>query len=180
MAFRSDITLGVVGIDCVAAHAHGIWRFFALEQLVLGHDEITNHPPCLTDVDLMRPMAIVRKLILRQAPDLELPLDVFRHPGIRAVKPEPTFLVGFMFFENLTAMFIARFWIVVVETNVVRAHRAVIVRVRLVIGNGVELVEGFPPPRLVDPSKQFVLARVVLIRPSNTLRPKTHMLSFSH
>ena len=66
-----------------------------------------------------------------------------------------------MCLDDLPSTFIARLGIVVVVSDIVRAEGAVIVGIRFVIRNGIELSEGFAPPRLIDAPQQLILGSIV-------------------
>ncbi len=58
---------------------------------------------------------------------------------------------------------VCRLGVVVVHADVVGAERAVVVRVGLVVGDRVELVERFAPARVEDPQQQLILPRIVAL-----------------
>ena len=163
--FGRNITLDVVRIDRVAAHAHRLRRRFLFPQFIFCHDICADHPPCLAHVDLVRPTAIVLKLVLRQTPRAHLRPHVRRHARIGRDEVKPALLIGFVLFQNLLPPLVVRLRIVVVHPDIVRRKRPVVVRVRLVIWNRVKLPEGLRPARRINAREQFILFRVVACWP---------------
>ena len=75
----------------------------ALQEFIFGHNERADHSARLADVELMRPVTVVCEFILGQAPRLHFFLDLFGDSGIRAVKPQPTLLIGVVLFQNFAS-----------------------------------------------------------------------------
>ena len=112
----------------------------------------------------MRPVAVVLELILRQPPSLHLRLHLLRHARVSCDEIEPALLISLMLADDLAPPLVGRLGIVVVKADVVRAERAVVVRVRLVIRDRVEFPKRLPPAGREDAQEQLVLLRVVSVR----------------
>ncbi len=112
----------------------------------------------------MGPAAVVLEFVRGQPPPLHPLADLPGHARIVGDEVEPALLVVLVLFEYLAAPLVARLGIIVVLADVVRAHRPVVVRVRLAVRDRVELVEGLAPARFKDPHQQFVLPGIVARR----------------
>ena len=69
-----------------------------------------------------------------------------------------------MFGEDFLPTFVRRLGVVVVHPNVIEAERAVVVGVRLAVGQEVELVERLAPARVEHADEEFILGSVVARR----------------
>src|SRR6185503_6521517 len=102
------------------------------EEFVFGHDENAFHAPRLAHVDLIRPIAVVGELIFGQAPLSEGGLNVLWHARIVGDEIETALLIGSVFAKNFPASFVTGFGVIVAITDIVSAHRAMIVDVGFV------------------------------------------------
>ena len=80
-------------------------------------------------------------------------LDVFGNSGIVGNEVQPALLVIFVLFDNGPTTLVASIGVIVVHPNIVSAHGAVVVGVRLVIGDGVEFPENISPARIENASE---------------------------
>ena len=111
----------------------------------------------------MRPVFVVLKLVGRQPPLVDLLAHVGRHALVVGHEIVQALLIVHVRLDDLAPALVGRVGVVVVEADVVGAERAVVVRVRLVIRDGVELFERAPPARVKDAQQQLVLRRVVIV-----------------
>ena len=111
----------------------------------------------------MGPIAIIEELILGKPPLVHRIACRSWYSRIVCDEVEPALLIVSMFLQNLAAAFITRFGIVVVHSNIVGAHRAMIVGIGLAIGCVVKFSKRLVPSRLVDSHQQLVLRGIVCI-----------------
>ena len=156
-----DVALHVVAVDGVAAHADGIGRGLLFAQLVFGHDVLADHAAGLADVELVGPVAVVGEFIFRQAPGAQFLLHFLWHAPIIGYKPQQALLISAVLGDDLAAPLVAGFGIVVIEADVVEAEGAVIVRVGLVIRDGIKLFKELAPAGVQHAQQQFILAGIV-------------------
>src|SRR5690554_7294110 len=112
----------------------------------------------------MGPVSVVRKLILGKAPFLKFLLGLFGYAGIIGHKIEQPFLVILVLLDNFLSAFIAGFGVVIIHPNVVRAKRAVVIRVRFSIGNNIKLLKPFIPSGVKYPDQQLILSGIIIVR----------------
>src|SRR5690554_3107546 len=111
----------------------------------------------------MGPVVIVHEFILRQPPFLKGFLNFFWDTGIIGHKPQQTFLIIFMFFDDFSPTFVAGFRIIIVHPDIVTAKWTMVVGIRFSIGNDIEFVKPLPPSRVKNPNQQLILGRVVIV-----------------
>src|SRR5262249_12690001 len=109
----------------------------------------------------MRPIAVVLKFIPGQPPSAHLSLYFPGHTRVVGDEIEPAFLISLMLTDDLSASFIRRLRVIVAVTDVVRAHRPVIVGVGLAIGDAVEFLKCLAPAGVEDPNEQFILFWII-------------------
>ena len=156
-----DVALHIVRIHGIGAHADGIFNGYAAHDLVFGHHAQADHPAAFPDIDLVGPVAVIRKLVPGQAPFLHFGTHVIRHPRVVGQEIEQSFLVGFVLADDFPALFVGGFRVIVAHADIVEAEGAVVVHVCFPVGDGVEFVEGLEPAGIQHPDRQFVLRGVV-------------------
>ena len=92
--------------------------FSAAEQFVFGGDVLAYHSTRFANVDLVRPVAVVDKFILGQAPAVHLGLDLVWNAGIVGDEIHQTFLVGLVFRYDFPTSLVTGFGIVVVLSGI--------------------------------------------------------------
>ncbi len=95
------------------------------------HHVLALHPPRFTNVDLIRPTAIVDELVFGQAPFGNFRANIGWHTRIVGHEVHQALLILRVFLQYFTSTTVAGLWIVVVAADVIRAERTVIVRIRL-------------------------------------------------
>ena len=164
IALGGDVTLNVVGVDAVAAHAHAVGSGALFQQLVFRHHIGTDHAAGFADVELMAPVAVVGKFILGQAPGLQLLLHLLGHARVIGHEPHQALLILAVLGDDLAAALVAGLGVVVIVADVVKAERPVVVGVGLVVRDGVKLLEELAPAGVQHAQQDFILAGVVAFR----------------
>ena len=108
-------------------------------------------------------MAVVLEFVLGEAPGGHAGADVLGDAGVVGDEPEKALLVGFVFGDDLLAAFVGGFGVVVVVADVVEGEAAVIVGVRFMVRDGVELAENVFPAGEEVTEGEFVLFGVVAL-----------------
>ena len=124
---------------------------------MLRHHELPDHTAGFAHVNLMRPVIVVRKLVLGQAPLAHGRPHLFGDARVVGHEIHQALLIPFVLADDLTATCIRCLGVIVVVADVVGAEGTVIVGIGFPIGNRIKLLEMFPPSRVEDSQQQFVL-----------------------
>ena len=160
----SDVTPDVVRIEIVRTHADRFRTTASQLAVVLRHDVFADHASRFADVELVRPMIVVREFVFGESPFTHRLANVFRHAGIVGDEVEPTGLVIVVFLDDFLSSLVRRFGIIVIHADEIGAERSVIIGVGLEVRNRIELVERPSPTGFIHAAKQFVIFRVVIVR----------------
>ena len=130
-----NVTLHVVRVHVVGAHAHAVFHDLAAFAVLLAHHVAADHAACLAHVELAGPVAVVFEFILGQTQFLEGGAHFFRHAGVVCIGPHKAFLPVFVGFPNLRAGLVVGVWVIKILADEVGADGEVVVRVGLAVGH---------------------------------------------
>ena len=126
-----DVAPDVVRIHRVAAHPDRIGHRLRAVAVPLRHHERPVQPPRLAHVELVRPMAGVGELILRQAPVLHRRAEFLGHPRIGRHEPDQALLPADMLADDPITRRVVGVGIIVVSPDEVEPYRVLVVRITL-------------------------------------------------
>ena len=148
-------------MDGVVFHAIG-------RDVMLGHDVAADHAPCFTDVELPRPVTVVRPLVFAQAVAGHVLTHVLRHAWVGLEEPEQAVRVVAVLLVDLFAFN----WVGVGPRRLGAgdAHRhdreLPVVALDLAAGHAIaaeDLTDALEQARLDASGQQFVLFAVVWV-----------------
>ena len=116
--------LHLADIDVVSAHTDGILLLPVLLKIVLREHILAEHAPAFANIELMRPMAGIRKLVLRQSPLIHFRAQSLRARLDRCQEIEQPLRPGQMLAPDLLAAFVARLRIFPTRARQIRRDRA--------------------------------------------------------
>ena len=134
-------------IHIVRAKPHGILAHAAAAAIVLRRDVIADHAAGFANIQLVRPIAIVHELVLREAPPIHTCLNFFRHARVVCEEPQESFLVNFVLLDDSLPRGVVAIGVLVVHADIICAKRPVIVGVCLAVRHGLMVAEDVIPLR---------------------------------
>ena len=170
---RPDVTAHVVRVHRIGRHRDRARRHGLAAAMVLGHHEVSDHAPRLTDVELALPAVAeaVRELVLARAPLRDGCPHILRHARMVGKRPHQPALVVQMLPQDLLALRVACLRPRPVAADEVRREAVAVVRVRLAVRHlridprqlpravAVKGVRGF---RREMAKEEFVIALIVV------------------
>ena len=126
-------------IHVVRTQPHAIGSDPNPPTVLLSLHVIRNHPPRFSNIDLVRPVAVVGELVRSQAPLVHLISNPWRRARVVRQRPHQSLLITLMFSQNSVAFSVSGSWILVVQPKCIGTERAVVVRVCFPIGHHVGL-----------------------------------------